>query len=154
MLITVERGYVTVVQLGALSLLKRRRDHAVVSGTFEILWYSGEQLSRHMQAMPPPLHTQALGTDARHSHCGSETRRSTTLLLGLILLLRQAHAVALDDGRRFRSLVLPAHQEPSEDDRGHRHSQQADTRTVTDPIGWPELGLIDLWSLARRTVSY
>lgn len=71
-----------------------------------------------------------------------------------MLLVRKAHAVALDDGRRFRSPVLPSHQEPSEDDRGHRHSQQSDARTVTDPVGWPELGLIDLWSLARCSVNH
>lgn len=89
-----------------------------------------------------------------HSYCGSKTWRSINLLLGLLLLVWKAHAVALDNGRRFRSLVLPAHQGPSEDDRGHCHSQQTDARTVTDLVGRAELGLIDLWSLTRCTVSY
>lgn len=104
--------------------------------------------------MPPSLHTPALGTYTWNSHCGSKTWRSTTLLLGLALLGGKTRALTLDDGRRFRSLVLPVHQEPSEADRGHRHCQQTDTRTVADPIGRPELGLVDLWSLARYAVSY
>lgn len=115
-----------------------------------ITWTKSRQDKR---AMPPPLHTAALGTDTWHSDCGSKTWRSTTLLLGWGFVVCKAHAVALDNGRRFRSLVLPAHQDPGEDDRGHCHSQQADARTVTDPVGRPELGLIDLWSLARCTVS-
>lgn len=104
--------------------------------------------------MPPSLHTPALGTYTWNSHCGSKTWRSTTLLLGLVLLARKTHTLTLDNGRRFRSLVLPVHQEPSEADRGHRHCQETDTRTVTDPVGRSELGLIDLWPLARYAVSY
>lgn len=105
--------------------------------------------------MPPSLHSPALGTYIWNSHCGPKTWRSTTLLLGLALLARKTHALilTLNDGRRFRSLVLPVHQEPNEADRGHRHCQQTDTRTVTDPVGRSELGLIDLWSLARYAVS-
>lgn len=104
--------------------------------------------------MPPPLHTVALGTDTWHSHCGSETRRSTTLLLGSVLLARKAHALALDNGRRFRPLVLPVHQEPGEDDRGHRHGQQADARAIANPVRRPKLRLVDLWPLKWHAVSY
>ena len=105
--------------------------------------------------MPPPLHTRALGTDTWNSLCGSKTRRSTTLLLGLVHLARKAHALTFDNSRHFRPLVLPVHEEPSEADRGHCHSQQTDARTVTDPIRRAELGLVHLRSLERCcTVSW
>lgn len=104
--------------------------------------------------MPPPLHTPALGTDTWHSHCGSETRRSTTLLLGSVLLVRKAHALALDNGRYFRPLVLPVHQEPGEDDRGYCTGQQADACAITNPVRRPKFRLVDLWPLTRYTVSY
>lgn len=83
-----------------------------------------------------------------------ETRRSTTLLLGSVLLARKAHALALDNGRRFRPLVLPVHQEPGEDDRGHCNGQQADARAITNPVGRPKFRLVDLWPLTQYTVSY
>lgn len=139
----------TVVQSTTLSLLKddvtTRLSHCGTRKT-------GLQ---DRQAKPPSLHTPALGAYTWNSHCGSKTWRSTTLLLGLVLLARKTHAFALDDGRPFRSLVLPVHQEPSQADRGHRHCQQTDTRAVTNPVGRSELGLINLWSLARRyAVSY